>query len=196
VRLEHLLCALIFISRLADIGTTYFITPKLKLEANLIARKLGWWFAIATLAVCLVPYYSTAMAIVALVPSLMVSAANAGKIWFARAYGEDAYEELLLRMARKSRLSGALVPVITAAGFTALIGLVLLLLSPDPTREWGYWFALGFLAYAFVIGIHGSVFFVRLFRKAGRSDGVVAPPAQQDAAPNAGSANAPPASVS
>src|SRR5437773_11506825 len=91
IRLEHLLCALIFISRLGDIGSTYLITPKLKLETNPIVRKLGWWFAIATLAVCLVPYYSTAMAIIVLVPSLMVSAANAGKIWVARAFGEGAY---------------------------------------------------------------------------------------------------------
>jgi hypothetical protein len=68
--------------------------------------------------------------------------------------------------ARRSRLSYTLAPTIVAAVLTASVGLVLLLLSPDPTRDWGYWFALGFLAYAFVIGFHGSLFFVRLFRKA------------------------------
>ena len=154
---------------MGDIGSTYLITPKLKLEANPIMRKLGWWFAIATLLVCLVPYYSTALGIVVLVPSLMVSAGNTGKIWFARAYGEDAYQELLLSVARRSRLSHALVPTIVAPAFVALMGLVLLLLSPDPTRDWGYWFAIGFLAYAFAIGLHGSLFVVRLFRKASRS---------------------------
>lgn len=49
--LERLLCALILISRLGDIGSTYLITPKLKLEANPILRKLGWWFAIASVLV-------------------------------------------------------------------------------------------------------------------------------------------------
>ena len=169
IRLEHLLCALIFLSRLGDIGSTYLITPKLKLEADPIVRKLGWWFAVGTLFVCLIPYYSTALAIIVLVPSLMVSAANASKIWFARAYGESGYIELLLRVARRSRLSHALAPTIVAAIFSAFIGLVLLLLSPDPTRDWGYWFALGFLAYAFIIGFYGSLFFVRLFRKAKRN---------------------------
>lgn len=187
IQLEHLLCALIFISRLGDIGSTYLITPKLKLEANPIMRRLGWPFAIATLLLCLLPYYSTALAIIILVPSLMVSAANTSKIWFARAYGESAYQELLLRVARSSRLSQALVPTIIAAMFTAMIGLVLLLLSPDPNKDWGYWFAIGFLAYAFVIGFYGSLFFVRLFRKAKRSGEQQEFPARQPSAPDAGS---------
>jgi len=188
IGLEHLLCALIFLSRLGDIGSTCLITPTLKLEANPIMRKLGWWFAVATLLVCLVPYYSTALAIVVLVPSLMVSAANASKIWFARAYGESEYHALLVRVARRSRLSHALAPTIVAAVFTALVGLVLLLLSPDPARDWGYWFALGFLAYAFVIGFYGSLFFVRLFRMANGNGEQEDNPAQSAASPKGGAA--------
>src|SRR5437867_966894 len=95
VKLEHLLCVVILLSRLGDIGSTYLITPKLKLEANPIARKLGWGFAVATLLLCFVPYYSTALGIIVLIPSLMVSAANASKIWFVRAYGESEYHDLL-----------------------------------------------------------------------------------------------------
>jgi len=78
IRLEHLLCALILLSRLGDIGSTYLVTPKLRLEANPIVRKLGWWFAVATLLLCLVPYYWTPAGIIILIPSLMVSAANTG----------------------------------------------------------------------------------------------------------------------
>jgi len=192
MKLEHLLCALIFISRLGDIASTYLVTPKLKLEANPIVRKLGWRFAILTIAICLVPYYSTAMGIIVLVPSLLVSAANTGKIWFARAYGETAYYELILSVARRSRLSHALAPTIVAAVFHALIGLILLLLSPDPTRDWGYWFGVGFLVYAFAIGLYGSLFFIRLFRKAKCSDSQERQAAQPVAASNAGSAGAPP----
>jgi hypothetical protein len=170
VKLEHLLCGLILVSRLGDIGSTYLVTPRLKLEANPIVQKLGWWFAVATLLVCLIPYYSTAMGIVILIPSLMVSAANTSKIWFIRAYGEGEYYELLLRLARKTRLSSALIPMIVAAGFTAVIGLVLLLLSPDPGHDWGYWFAFGFLVYAFIIGFYGCIFVIRLYRNAGNTD--------------------------
>jgi L-asparagine transporter-like permease len=95
----------------------------------------------------------------------MVSASNVSKIWFARAYGEDEYHELLLRLARKSKLFHMLAAPLVSAVFIAIIGFVLLLLCPDPSRDWGYWFAYGFLAYAFVIGFYGSLFFVRLFRK-------------------------------
>src|SRR5262249_52451395 len=161
VKLEQLICVLILVSRLGDIGSTYLATPKLKLEANPIVRKLGWWFAVTTVLVCLIPYYSTGMGIIVLIPSLMVSAANTSKIWFARAYGESEYQELLLQLARKTRLSSALIPVFVAASFITVIGLVLLLLSPDPSRDWGWWFGFGFLAYSFAVGFYGSLFFVR-----------------------------------
>ena len=168
-KLEHVLCALIPLSRLGDIGSTYLVTPTLKLEANPVAKKLGWWFAVATLFVCLVPYYSTSLAIVVLIPSLMVSAANTSKVWFVRAYGESEYSDLLLSLAKKSRLSHALAPALVAATLLAVIGLLLLLLSPDPS-DWGYWFGFGFLLYASVVGFYGSLFIVRLFRKARLSE--------------------------
>lgn len=170
VKLEHLLCILILLSRIGDIGSTYLVTPTLKLEANPIMKRLGWWFALATLSICLIPYYSTAAGIVILIPSLMISASNTGKIWFARAYGESEYHALLLRTAKRSKLWHALLPTIAAAMFIALIGLVLLLLSPDPSKDWGYWFGFGFLGYAFVIGFHGSLFFIRLFKKVQRDE--------------------------
>ena len=169
-RFEHMLCVLILVSRLGDIGSTYLVTPTLKLEANPVVRKFGWWFAIATVLVSLVPYYSSAAGIVILVPSLMVPAANTGKIWFVRAYGESEYLELLQSLARTSKLSHALAGTIVAALFIALIGWMLLFLSPDPSKDWGYWFGFGFLAYAFIIGFYGCLFFVRLFRKARRNE--------------------------
>ena len=70
---EHVLCALILLGRVGDVGTTYLATPTLRLEANPIMRKLGWRFAVLTLLLCLIPYYSTALGVMVVVPSLMVS---------------------------------------------------------------------------------------------------------------------------
>jgi hypothetical protein len=170
VKFEHLLCALILISRIGDIGSTYLVTPKLKLEANPIVRKLGWWFGLATVFVCLVPYWNTAAGVIALIPSLLVCASNTSRIWFVRAYGENEYLELLLRLARKSKVSHAIAGTLVSAGFIALIGMVLLLLCPDPTKDWGYWIGFGFLGYALVIGLYGSLYLVRLFRTARRME--------------------------
>ena len=111
IKLEHLLCALILIARIGDIGSTYLVTPTLKLEANPIMKRLGWRFALATLLICLIPYYSTALGIVALVHSLLLSASNIRLVWFARAYGEREYYELLLRTAKRTTLWHAYYPI-------------------------------------------------------------------------------------
>jgi hypothetical protein len=154
-KIEHILCGLILISRIGDIGSTYLVTPTLKLEANPIVRKLGWKFAWLTLLVCLVPYYSTGAGVIVLVPSLLVSASNTSKIWFIRAYGESEYQDLLRKLAKRSKLSHALAAVIASSLFVALAGLVLILLCPDPMRDWG-----------FAIALHQSLAFIRIFRTA------------------------------
>jgi len=163
---EHVLCVLILISRLGDIVSTYLVTPKLKLEANPLARKLGWPFAILSLLICIIPYWNTAVGIIVLIPSLLVSAANTSKIWFARAYGEQAYVELIYEMAGKSKLSHALAGTIVSALFIAMVGLVTLFLCPNPGTDWGYFIGWGILTYAFVIGFYGSLSFIRIFKTA------------------------------
>lgn len=164
---EWALCALILVGRLGDILSTYLITPGLSLEANPVARKLGWRFMMLSILLCLVPFYSTPMGIIILVPSLMVSASNIGKIWFVRSYGEAEYLQLLLGVARKSKLRHAVAGVLLSAFFIALSGLVLLFLSPDPSEDWGFWFAIGILTYALAIALHGSLFCFRIFKMAG-----------------------------
>jgi hypothetical protein len=163
---EHVLCGLILLSRLGDIGSTYLVTPKLLLEANPIMRKLGWRFAVLTIFLCFIPYVSTSLGVMVLVPFLFVSASNVGKIWVVRTCGEAEYLEFLHGLARKSKLLHALLTVWISAGFIALAGFVLLFLSPDFSKDWSFWFALGILEYAFIIALYGSLYFCRLFKRA------------------------------
>lgn len=164
--LEHCLCGLILFARLSDIGSTYLVTPTLQLEANPVMRKLGWRFALLTVLLCFVPYYSTAIGVLVLVPSLLVTASNVTAIWLVRAVGETEYLEFIQRAAHRTSLGRALVGVLVSSFFIALAGAALLCLSPDPQKDWGYWFACGLLAYAFGLAFHRSLFFVRLFRRA------------------------------
>ncbi len=164
--LDHVLALLILISRLGDIGSTYLVTPTLRLEANPIVRRLGWRFAIATLAMCVVPYVSMELGVMFLVPSLLVSASNSARIWMARTLGEAEYWALLMRLARQSRLTYALAGVCASAGFVILTGLVVLLFYPNPSNDWAFWIGAGIINYGAVIAIHGSLAFVRLFRNA------------------------------
>ena len=106
------------------------------------------------------------MAVVVLVPSLLVSSSNTSRIWFIRTYGEMEYRELLYRLARKSKLRYAITGTLCSTSFISLVGVSLLFLSPHPERNWGYWFAIGIISYAFVIALYGSLYFHRLFKMA------------------------------
>lgn len=117
-----------------------------------------------TVLICLLPYYHTGLGVMALVPFLFVSASNISKIWFVRAMGETEYLELLLKIAAKSKLSNALLCVFMSCFFVALSGFTLLILCYD-TQNWGYWFAIGIIWYAFVIAIYGTFYYRRLYKK-------------------------------
>ena len=173
--LEHVLCVLLLISRLGDIFSTLLVTPSLRLEANPLARKLGRPFMVLTVLVCLVPYYSKEMAVALLAPFLLVSASNISKLWFVRAFGEAEYVKLLMRLARKSKLSHMLVPLFGHALFTVLAGAVLIFLSQEPGNVLSAHFGLGIIIYAFVISLHGSFFYRRLFLLARQANAVPEP---------------------
>ncbi|HYE74981.1 MAG TPA: hypothetical protein VEF04_16690, partial [Blastocatellia bacterium] len=101
---EHCLFVLLLISRLGDIISTYLATPTLKLEANPLARRLRWPFAVCTVLVSFIAYFNTFIAVVMLVPFLFVSASNLSRVWLIRALGEDAYLDLLLTAAWRTKL--------------------------------------------------------------------------------------------
>jgi hypothetical protein len=163
--LDHVLAILVVFSRLADLGTTWLASPRLRLEANPVLRRLGWPFGLASLLLGVVPYFHTGAALLVVMPSLLVSAANAGRIWTARALGEDESKALALRMARQSRFPVALASVLASAVLMALTGLVILVFHPR-SSAWGFWIGLGVVTYGLVIAIHGSISTRRLFREA------------------------------
>src|SRR5262245_34272963 len=89
--LQHVLAALILLSRAGDVVITLLVSPTLQLESNPLARRFFRVVAVLSFAFCLVPYYSTALAVMVLVPSLLVSASNLGRGWVARALGEGEW---------------------------------------------------------------------------------------------------------
>ena len=158
----HWLAALLLLSRLGDVLSTYLVTPTLKLEGNALARRFGWPFAWLSLGVALLPYYSPAVGAAGLTASLLVTGSNLTRGWFARAVGEEEYHALIIRALARSGLQRALAFLWGGAGFVALTGV--LLATWSETTEWGYWFGLGIIVYALAIAIHGASFYLRLFR--------------------------------
>lgn len=163
--LNHVLFALLLLGRLGDILTTYLVTPTLKLEANALARKFRWPFAWATLLIAFLAYYNPQLAIVGIVVSFLVSASNASKILTARVMGEEEYYRFTVSILLKSSPGSALLYLLIPAFFHTVLGFSLMLFYSDPLFDWGFYFALGFLAYAFAIAFHSVMFYFRLRRR-------------------------------
>lgn len=160
---EHVLALLILVARFGDIGSTYLATPTLKLETNPVARRLKWPMGLLSLGLCLIPYYNTALAVMVLVPSLLVSASNLSRGWVAHAVGEDEMLAFLQRAVSRISRVKAVGFTLGAGSFVVLAGLVLLVLSGGQ-KAWAYWFAWGILLYGVVIALYSSLFVLRLHR--------------------------------
>ncbi len=162
----HILAAITVFSRLADVGTTYLVSPTLKMEANAIAQRLGWKYAWATVLLGFIPYYSAPMGVIVLTASLLVAASNAGKIVMAKALGEDELVALHRRVLAATPLWPGLLYMITPALLVGTLGGTMLLFYPTP-NSWGYYFAYGVLVYAFAIMVWVPLRFIRIKRRAG-----------------------------
>lgn len=160
--LPHCLAALILFARLGDIGTTWLATPRFMLESNPFVRRAPRVVTFLSLLVCLIPYWTPAGSLIILVPSLLVSANNAGRLWVYRAVGEEQAFRGALEAAARARPRAALAMLMLPPLFFAVLAGVLFLFYPEPTRDWGYWFAYGLLAYALVLLVYGPLNFLRL----------------------------------
>jgi hypothetical protein len=146
--------------------STRLVTPTLRLEANPIVRRLGWRFAASTLLVAAIPYVMLELGVVVLTTSLLVAGSSFSRGWLVHALGEAEYEDLLLRVASRGKRRVALGFILAGAAHVAAAGVVLMWLSTP--YQWGYYSGLGVLFYGLVVAIYGSLFVVRLFRRAGR----------------------------
>jgi len=164
--LVHCLFVLLLISRLGDMVSTFLVSPNLRLEANPIARRLGWRFIVGSLVVCVIPYFSPEAAVAILAPSLLVSASNLSKAWSARAMGEEGYVAHVLNLALRTTLPQALLPLWAASAFIILAGITLVLLAAEPWNELCRWFGLGMVLYGIVQATYGALSLRAMFRRA------------------------------
>jgi hypothetical protein len=83
---------LLLFARGMDFLSTWIATPNLVLEANPLARKLGWRMGLAVNAiVCAVFALWALPAIVVATTSLLVASRNFQSAWLMRALGEERY---------------------------------------------------------------------------------------------------------
>jgi hypothetical protein len=159
----HVIAGLAVCSRIADVGTTYLVSPTLKLEANVIVRRFGWRFAFLTILVGLLAYVWPPLGVVIFTMSFLVAASNASKILLVRAIGEDEFSSLTRRVFLKTPLWPGLLLLVMPAFFIAALGGSMLLFYPNES-DWGYYFGLGMLVYAFAILVWYPISYLRVRR--------------------------------
>lgn len=95
--------ALLGVARGLDFLSTWIATPGLVLEANPVARWLGWRAGIAVNGmVCLVAAAAPYVAVMVSVMSMLVAARNFQGAWMARTMGEHAYRDHLMMQFRRA----------------------------------------------------------------------------------------------
>ena len=159
--LKLILAGLILISRLADIGSTYLVSPKLQLESNPIVQRWKWPYAFLTLLVSVLPYWSVGAGIVVMVASFLVAASNSSKIIMSRTLGESEYRALIVATAARADLVPSLIFTLLPALFMAILGWAVMYFYPDPDTDLGYYVGLGILGYAMVVAFYGPLTFLR-----------------------------------
>lgn len=147
--------ALLMVARGLDFLSTWIATPSLLLEANPIARRLGWQGGIAVnLLVCLVAAAIPFVAVLMSVTSVLVAARNFQTAWVARTMGEYEFRDHL--EAQFGRANKRLVlGCVWAQGL--LYGAVVLL-TPDLLAQAVGW---GIVGFGLAIAVHSTHYYRR-----------------------------------
>jgi len=124
------LLTLLLIARGADFLSTWIGTPTLALEANPLAKKLGWrWGLILNIALCLALACWPLPAIVLATTSMLVASRNLQSAWLMRSLGEIQYRTWIANQLSQTSLGLYLSCVTGQTLLTAAVGLALVRFS-------------------------------------------------------------------
>jgi hypothetical protein len=141
---------LLVFARGMDLLSTRLATPHLRLEANPVARRLGWkWGLVANAIVCGVMAHWPLPAVIVSTTSLMVAARNFQGVWLMRSLGEDRYQRWMAARVSETSPSLYLGCLFAQVGLVGLIGGALVLFTRHDWVPFGI--GLGLIAYALAV---------------------------------------------
>jgi hypothetical protein len=128
--LYFVILAILFFARGADFLSTWVATPNLVLEANPIARKLGWRGGVVlNLVLCCLFAAWPLPAIVISTTSVLVAARNFQSAWLMRSLGEESYRYWVVERMRETPLLLYLFCLLAQTGLVASVGVTLIYFS-------------------------------------------------------------------
>ncbi|MDX1950907.1 MAG: hypothetical protein SFY81_01915 [Verrucomicrobiota bacterium] len=125
-----LMLGMLLFSRSMDFISTWIATPNLVLEANPLAKRLGWkWGILLNLLFCgAVPVWPLPAIMIA-TTSLLVAARNFQSAWLMRSMGEQAYRAWMAQQLSQISRNLFLTCLFAQTALYGLIGVALLYFS-------------------------------------------------------------------
>jgi hypothetical protein len=161
-----LFLSLLFFSRAMDFSSTWIATPNLVLEANPLARKLGWkWGIPVNILLCLVFAAWPLPAVMISTTSVLVASHNFQVAWLMRALGEENYRAWFVERLGETPPELFLFCLFAQTLLIALVGIALTVFSGFALVPFGI--GLGILAYALAVIVFSLIALWRN-RRAGR----------------------------
>lgn len=161
---EHVIAALMLVSRIYDLGSTYLYSPKLLLEANPIARRLGWRFGFVGLLVCFLPYFNMNAAMFVLVASFLAAHSNIRGLIRKSGTAETKLYEQLLEHARRTHPFKDAGRVFLRESPLLLAGSGLLVSYPERSEP-AHYFAMGMICFVLIACTYSSLMIYRIRRQ-------------------------------
>lgn len=146
------LLGLLVVGRGMDLLSTWVATPTLALEANPVARALGWrWGILVNLGVVTGLAILPLAAVTVITMSLLVAARNLQSAWLMRTLGEYAYRAWIAERYHESRRSVFLLCLVLNASCFVLVGGGLMIFGRGELASLGVGF--GIVTYAVAVAL-------------------------------------------
>ncbi len=161
-----LFLGLLIFARGMDILSTWVATPTLLLEANPVARKLGWkWGIPMNLGLCVAFAFWPLPAIIIATTSVLVGARNFQGAWLMKTVGEENYRDWYVSRLEETQPSVFLFCLLAQTTLIAAVGGTLIYFSKlDQLVPLGI--GMGIVAYAFAVTFYTLLALWRNRRKA------------------------------
>lgn len=143
---------IVMFGRAMDMLSTWIATPTLELEANPLARWLGWRAGIvvnliASAIIAILPLAAISVA----TTSVLVASRNLQSAWLTRVLGEHEYRMWIAARYREGRRGVFLICLVLHAGLISLVGTSLMIFSYRQLIPFSIGF--GILIYALAVGL-------------------------------------------
>ncbi len=155
---------LLVFARGMDFLSTWFATPTLALEANPLAKRLGWrWGIVFNIALCLAAAHWPLAGLIVVTTSLLVAARNFKSAWLMRALGEADYSQLVGEAMNRSTRSTFVVSVLGETLLFGLVGGAVVLTGDWPSVPLAV--GMGMVAYAVAVAFYSFLAVWRTWRR-------------------------------